>query len=123
MKKMIFITLLTVITIISYSKTTLQCKVRYKETGWNNPMMNYSQYYIVNVTFLSGKELGMGWGEDRNLYAVIHWGDKDITILCSAGCGDIIVTNRCLQTIQHNIGGADVNNTQWSICYRETCNP
>ncbi|MDZ4665464.1 MAG: hypothetical protein SGJ15_11340 [Bacteroidota bacterium] len=116
MKRIILAFLFTAIGLNLSAKVTLNCYVRYKQYG------TWSKYESVNVTFLSGAELGKKM-EATNLYAIIYWGNTTYTVLGHVGCGTTVVTEDCLATIPYNLDGRDTNNNEWSICFRQKCNP
>lgn len=117
MKRLLILVLsFTVIGLNVSAKVTLNCNVRFKQYG------NWSNYESVNVTFLSGAELGKKM-EATNLYAIIYWGNKTYTVLGHTGCGTTFITQECLGSIPYNLDGRDNNNTEWSICFRQKCNP
>lgn len=116
MKKIATALLFVIMCLNLNAKVYLDCNVRFKQYG------NWSMYESVKVTFLSGAELGKRT-EARNLYAIIYWGNKTYTVLGHIGCGTTIITKECLASIPYNLDGKDENDTEWSICFKQKCNP
>jgi hypothetical protein len=103
------------------AKYTQTCKAKYKANyGW-------SQYYTVEVTFLSGSELNKAtksWDySSYTTYAVIFWGDGEASVIeisSYTGCGSE-VTQRCITNKFSNLEGEDQQGRGWEVCVKSTC--
>ena len=119
-------TLITILTIFllcgtADAKYTQTCKVKYKKNyGW-------SDYYTVEVTFMSGTELNRATKsfdyDGFSTYAIIFW-DKDeasvIKISSFTGCGTE-VTQSCITNKVTNLEGEDQQGRGWEVCSKSMC--
>lgn len=103
------------------AKYTQTSKVKYKTNyGW-------SDYYTVEVTFVSGTELNRATRsldyDGFSTYAVVFW-DKGqasvIKISSYTGCG-LEVTQRCITNKITNLVGDDQHGRGWEVCTNRIC--
>jgi hypothetical protein len=103
------------------AKYTQTCKVKYKANyGW-------SDYYTVDVNFLSGYELNKAtksWDySSYSTYAVVFWGDGEASVIelsSYTGCGRE-VTQRCITNKYSNLEGEDQQGRGWEVCAKSRC--
>jgi hypothetical protein len=120
-KRMLAIVVLLFFCLSTKAKYIQTCKVKYK----NN--YAWSDYYQVEVTFISGSELNKAVKsyeyESYSTYAVIFW-DKDqvsiIKISTYTGCGSE-VTQSCIANKVINLEGEDKKGRRWEICTKNLC--
>lgn len=122
MKKTI-LTLLTFILFIGISeaKYTQTCKVKYKKN------YNWSEYYTVDVTFMSGTELNRATKtfdyDGFSTYAIIFWDQDEATVIkisSYTGCGTE-VKQSCIINKLSNLEGEDQQGRGWEICTTNYC--
>lgn len=97
------------------------CKVKYKkEYGW-------SQYYTVEVTFLSGFELNQATRSYNyntySLYAVVFWGKEQASVIKTSStslCGTEPKED-CINARVNNLVGEDQEERKWEICTMSYC--
>lgn len=119
-------TILTILTVFFIclnveAKYTQTCKVKYKKN------YDWSQYYTVDVTFMSGTELNRATKsyeyDGFSTYAIIFW-DKDETSVIKlssfTGCG-LEVSQRCISNKATNLEGEDNQGRGWEVCTRSVC--
>lgn len=121
-KKLLF-TFLTVLILcgVADAKYTQTCGVKYKKNfGW-------SDYYTVDVTFMSGAELNKATKSydysSYSTYGVIFWSRDEVTIIkisSYTGCGRE-VKQRCITNKYSNMEGEDQQGRGWEICSRSRC--
>jgi hypothetical protein len=121
--KKISIVLLVIIFSIgqSYAKYVQTCDVKYKrDYGW-------SDYYTVDVTFMSGSELNSATNSYNyrryKTYAIIFWGDDQASVIqlsSYTGCGSE-VSQSCITNKVSNLEGEDQKGVGWEICTRSYC--
>jgi hypothetical protein len=118
--------ILTILTVFFFcftvdAKYTQTCKVKYKKNyGW-------SDYYTVEVSFMSGTELNRVTKsydyESYSTYAIIFW-DKDeasvIKISSYTGCGSE-VSQSCISNKVTNLEGEDQQGRGWEVCTKSYC--
>jgi hypothetical protein len=122
MRKVIF-TLLTIFLFIGavQAKYTQTCKVKYKKDyGWSN-------YYTVDVTFMSGTELNRATKtfnyDGYSTYAIIFWDKDEVTVIkisSYTGCG-IEVNQSCITNKVTNLEGDDRQGRGWKVCTMNYC--
>jgi hypothetical protein len=103
------------------AKYVQTCKVKYKkEYGW-------SQYYTVEVTFMSGAELNKAtstFGYDGfSTYAIVFWGQGAATVIkisSYTGCGTE-VKQSCIANNIINLAGKDQDGDIWEVCTKDYC--
>jgi hypothetical protein len=121
--KKIILTFLVVLFVIGtadakYSQT---CKVKYKKDyGW-------SDYYTVEVKFMSGTELNRATNsfnyDSFTAYAIIFWGQNEASIIkisSFTGCG-LEVTQNCISNKVTNLEGEDQQGRDWEVCSNNYC--
>ncbi|MBT7826143.1 MAG: hypothetical protein HN600_06070 [Bacteroidetes bacterium] len=122
MKKIILILLVILVYTASVNaKYTQTCKVKYKKNyGW-------SDYYTVNVIFMSGMELNKATRtynyESYSTYATIFWGKDEASVIklsSYTGCGSE-VTKSCIDNKVMNLEGEDQDGRDWEICTKSYC--
>jgi len=121
MKKIILLFLVILLTWAAEAKYTQTCKVKYRKNyGW-------SEYYQVDVTFLSGSELNKATRtynyETYSTYAVIFWGKDQASVIevsSYTGCGST-VTKNCITNKIGNLEGEDQQGRTWEICTSNFC--
>jgi hypothetical protein len=119
-------TLITILTIFflcsaAEAKYTQTCKVKFKKN------YDWSDYYTVEVTFMSGMELNRATKsfdyDGFSTYAIIFW-DKDeatvIKISSFTGCGTE-VTQSCITNKVSNLEGEDQQGRGWELCSKSMC--
>lgn len=121
--KKIILTILTVLFFIGVSdaKYVQTCKVKYKRN------YDWSDYYTVEVTFMSGTELNRATKtfdyDGFSTYAIIFW-DKDeasvIKISSFTGCGTE-VSQSCIANKVTNLEGEDQQGRTWEVCTKNYC--
>jgi hypothetical protein len=121
--KKIILTLLTISFLCSTTeaKYVQTCKVKYKKN------YEWSDFYTVEVTFMSGTELNRAIKtyeyDSYSTYAIIFW-DKDqasvIKISTYVGCGTE-VTQSCISNKVTNLEGEDQKGKGWEICAKNLC--
>lgn len=87
----------------------------------------WSQYYTVEVSFLTGKELNDSTRSFSynafSVYAVIFWGPGQASVIQLSGiftCG--LQTNQsCIQNVFSNLEGQDQEGRNWEICTKSYC--
>ena len=103
------------------AKYVQTAKAKYKkEYGW-------SQYYTVEITFISGYELNKATRtydySAYSIYAVIFW-DRDqasvIKFSTFTGCGTE-VNKSCIVNTVTNLEGKDQRDVKWEICVKDYC--
>ena len=122
MKRTLF-TILTFFLLIGaiQGQYTQTCNVKYKKNyGW-------SDYYNVDVTFISGTELNR---ETRSFnydgfstYAIIFWDNDEVSaikISSFTGCGTK-VKQSCITNKVTNLEGEDQEGRGWEICTKDYC--
>jgi len=122
MRKTTLIFLLSLIFVLgANAKYTQTCKAKYKrDYGW-------SQYYSLDITFMSGVELNKATKTYKynsySTYAIIFW-DKDeasiIKLSSYTGCGSE-VKQSCITNKVTNLVGEDQQGKTWEICTRSNC--
>ena len=121
--KKTFLTILTFLLLLGTveAKYIQTCRVKYKKDyGW-------SDYYTVEVTFISGTELNRATKtfnyDGFATYAIIFW-DKDeatvIKISSFTGCGTE-VTQNCITNKVSNLEGEDQQGRGWEVCSKNYC--
>jgi hypothetical protein len=106
---------------VANSKYTQTCKVKYKKN------YEWSKYYTVNVTFMSGTELNQATKSydysSFSTYAIIFW-DKDqasiIKISSYTSCGTE-VSKSCISNMVTNLKGEDKQGVGWEVCTMNLC--
>lgn len=103
------------------AKYTKTCKVKYKTEH------NWSEYYTVDVNFLSGSELNSATSsfdyEIYSTYAVVFWGSGKAAVIQISGftgCG-LEVKESCIINKLSNLEGEDQNGRDWEICTSTYC--
>lgn len=97
------------------------CKVRYETSdGW-------SDYYTVEVRFLTGEELNAATETYRyrtySTYAVIFWGKGEASVIKLNGyfsCGSE-VDRSCIVNTYRNLSGQDQEERRWEVCVGDYC--
>jgi len=102
------------------AKVVTDAKVRYDTRA------GHSQWYALEVTFLTGGELNKAVGgfsyNSYGNYAVVFFGQGQAAVIAISSfmaCGQSVTTS-CLPTFG-NIRGADQDGTQWEICTSAFC--
>jgi hypothetical protein len=122
MKKWILaIVLFVLFSSISQAKYTQTCKVKYKKNyGW-------SEYYTVDVNFMSGTELNRATRsysyDSFSTYAVIFWDKDEVTMVKISSylsCGNE-VSQRCISNAITSLEGEDQQGRGWEICTKSFC--
>lgn len=122
MKKIILAILFSIFfTGIANAKYVQTCKVKYqKKYGW-------SDYYTVEVTFMSGSELNKVTRtfnyDSFSTYGVIFWDDDEVSVIkisTYTGCGTE-VTQKCITNSVGNLEGKDQGERKWEICPNRYC--
>lgn len=110
------------LSLTSKAEYTQTCKIKYKKE-----FDEWSDYYKVDVHFLSGSELNtktQSYNYDSySTYATIFWGDKKVTVIKLSsymGCGSN-VSQDCITNKYSNLEGADQNGRAWEICVKSNC--
>lgn len=121
--KKIFALLLVLFFTLSTAEAKFRrtCKVKYKkEYGW-------SQYYTVEVTFMSGFELNQATRSydysTYSLYAVVFWGKEQASVIKTsslAACG-MEPKEDCVNGRVTNLEGEDQEDRKWEICTMTYC--
>lgn len=100
---------------------TQTAKVRY-QTNYS-----YSQWYTVDVTFVTGSELNRATSSFRyggfEKYAVVFWGPGEASVIELDGffvCS-FEFTRSCLSTITSRHKGVDQEGRQWEVCTGQFC--
>jgi len=122
MKRTLF-TILTIFFLFStaQAKYTHTCKVKYKKNyGW-------SEYYTVDVTFMSGTELNKETSsfdyDGFSTYAIIFWGKDEASVIkisSFTGCGTE-VKQSCFTNKVSNLEGEDQQGRGWEVCTKNYC--
>ncbi len=118
-------TLITILTIFllcgtASAKYTQTCKVKYRKN------YSWSDYYTVEVTFMSGTELNTATKslnyDGFSTYAIIFWDKEDSVIKVSSftGCGTE-VTQSCITNKVINLEGEDQHGRGWEVCTKSFC--
>lgn len=97
------------------------CKVKYEtQDGW-------SDYYTVEVKFLSGQELNKATKtydySTYSKYAVIFWGEGKASVIELDGyfsCGTEVERD-CIADKTSNLDGEDQEERKWEICVKSRC--
>lgn len=104
----------------AYASYVQTSKVRYETNSGR------SQWYEVDVTFVTGNELNTATRSYRfagfDKYAVIFWGEGQATIIKLGGffvCG-MTFERSCLPSFG-NMRGLDQQERSWEICTQEYC--
>lgn len=121
-KKLLILSLLLLsVFTAAEAKYTKTCKVKYKTQG------RWSEYYTVDVNFLSGSELNSATSsynyQTYSTYAVIFWGNGKAAVIQISGytgCGTE-VTESCIINKIYNLEGEDQIGRDWEICTRTFC--
>lgn len=106
---------------VADAKYTHTCGVRYKKNfGW-------SDYYTVDVTFMSGSELNKATKSynysSYSTYGIVFWNRDEATIIkisSFTGCGRE-VTQSCITNKYSNLDGEDQQGRGWEICTKSRC--
>ncbi|SES84325.1 hypothetical protein SAMN05444285_102245 [Draconibacterium orientale] len=113
--------LLLCIGLTSSAKYVQTCKAKYKTN------YEWSKYYTVDVTFISGSELNTATSTynyaSYSTYAVIFWGDDKATVIklsSYTGCGTE-VTKDCISNTIGNLKGEDQEGRDWEVCVSGYC--
>lgn len=103
------------------AKYTQTCKVKYK----NN--YNWSEYYTVDVVFMSGSELNRATStfdyETFSVYAIVFWDDDEASVIkisSFTACG-LEVKQNCISNLIYNLEGEDQQGRAWEVCTRNLC--
>jgi hypothetical protein len=122
MKKIILLSILLLFVQSNlFAKYVQTCKVKYEtQQGW-------SDYYTVDVTFLSGTELNNATNSynysSYSTYAVVFWGEGKASIIeieSYTGCGSE-VTQSCISNAYSNYEGEDQRGIKWEVCTKNYC--
>lgn len=122
MKRIIFLILagLFIITTV-YAKYIQTCKVKYKRN------YDWSDYYTVEVIFMSGFELNNATKTFNysvySTYAIIFWDNDEASVIeisTFTGCGTE-VTQNCITNNVVNLEGEDQQGRRWEICTKSYC--
>lgn len=122
MKKVFFFLLLLVsISITAQAKYIQTCKVKYKTN------YSWSEYYTVEVTFMSGNELNRATKtydyEGYSTYGIVFWSKEQVSIIkisSYTGCGTEANQN-CIANKISNLEGEDQEGRDWEICSKNLC--
>ena len=120
-KSLLIIVLCFSFTGIVNAKYVQTCKVKYqKKYGW-------SDYYTVQVTFMSGNELNKAtktFNYDAfSTYGIIFWDNDEASVIkisSFTGCG-MEVSQRCIENVVLNLEGKDQEKRNWEICTKRYC--
>lgn len=121
MRKLVITFFILFYSIIACAKYIQTSKVKYKKN------YDWSEYYTVDVTYMSGMELNSATKtfnyDSYSTYAIIFW-DKDeatiIKISTFTGCGSE-VKQSCITNKYSNLEGEDQEGRNWEICTRTYC--
>jgi hypothetical protein len=115
----IFITFASLSTL--NAKYVQTCKVKYKQD------FSWSDYYTIEVTFMSGTELNKATKsfdyDSFSTYAIVFWGDDKATIIkltSWTSCGSEVKQN-CISNSITNLAGEDKEGRGWEICTKNIC--
>jgi hypothetical protein len=119
--KIIFTLFFLLLINVAEAKCTIEGKAKYrKDYGW-------SQYYSVEISFLSGHELNQATKtydyDSYSVYAVIFWGEGEATVIkvsCTTLCG-LEVKPDCIKNHLGNLEGEDGQGIGWQICLSGFC--
>ena len=122
MKRIILLsTLFLLLTFNGEAKYVQSCNASYMtRDGW-------SKKYIVDVTFMSGKEMNEATNSYKystySVYSIIFWGEGKATVIKVSNfltCGDVVDKN-CIKNTIGDIKGKDQEETEWKICVSGIC--
>lgn len=118
-----FLTVLSIFFVIvtSQAKYTQTCKAKYKKNnGW-------SDYYNVNVTFMTGSELNNATSsfdyDGFSTYAMIFWDQDEASVIKISSltlCGTE-VEQSCITNNVTNLVGNDQQGRKWEVCTKSLC--
>ena len=122
MKKIILIiSLFLTFSSVLEAKYVQTCEVKYLSSdGW-------SDYYTVDVTFMTGSELNEATSSidysSLSTYGIVFWGDGKATIIEISSivfCGNK-ATKSCITSHALNIEGESQDGRSWEICTKNYC--
>lgn len=122
MKKILLLALILLMTASVEAAHRETCKVKYMtRSGW-------SQYYTVDVLFMTGRELNEATRSynyrSYSTYATIFWGNDQATVIELStydSCRALEVTRDCLTRGYGNLSGLDQRDAKWEICMHRSC--
>ncbi len=121
--KKIFLVLIALVLTLSFTeaKYVQSCKVKYKSN------YEWSQYYNVDVTFMTGYELNtetQTYNYDMySVYGIVFWGDGKATIIKIStylACGSEVMKS-CIDNQISNLQGEAQDGRDWEICTTGYC--
>ncbi len=106
---------------LAYGEYRQVCKAKYmRQSGW-------SEYYTVEVNFLTGSELNKATQsfdyDGFATYGVIFWDEGEASVIKISSflsCG-MEVTERCITGAILNLDGKDQQGVKWEICKKNMC--